>query len=256
VKTYFAKRLIAISDSISTGIFMASHEASAWDEKAKANVKKALSRIIEECNFMGLKMTAIYAEKCLQKVDSSKSEEWSLKVDTLEERFCDEIRDITFFFIPQDKLNYYQKTDLFGTAVMENFPAANHEASEAGKCFATARYTACVFHLMRVLEIAMHSISKALEIPNPTRDAERNWGKMLVKIKGQIGQNNSQKSNDVTWQNDNDFYEKTYAYLEGVRNPWRNATMHVETDYDEGGALDIFNATSALMRHIAAKLTE
>ena len=235
---------------------MASQEAEAWNDQAKANVKKALARIIEECKFMGLSMTAIYAEKCLQEVDSSKSEEWSLRVDTLEERFRDEIRDLTFFFIPQDKLNYYQKPDLFGTAVMANFPAANHEASEAGKCFATARYTACVFHLMRVLEIALKSVSKGLAIPDSTRDAERNWGKILGKIKVQIEQNNSQKKNDVAWQKDKDFYENTYAYLEGVRNPWRNATMHVETNYDEEGASDIFNATSALMRHIAAKLVE
>ena len=47
---------------------------------------------------------------------------------------------------------------------MANFPAANHEASEAGKCFATARYTACVFHLMRVMEVGVQEFGAVLSV--------------------------------------------------------------------------------------------
>jgi len=83
---------------------------------------------------------------------------------------------------------------------------------------------------------------------------ERNWGNMLKAIKDKLGSNNSSRRRK--WKVEKEFYEKAYAFLEGVRGPLRNATMHVEADYDEQGALDIFNATSTFMRHISTRLTE
>jgi hypothetical protein len=260
MKHYFAKRLVALSECLATIHFYCiggPKEKVFPHRDEREHAKKSLHTIIEEAKFMGLKMTQIYAERCLSEIDSiavrGQLQEMS---KTLEGRFNDELESITFFFIPHDKLDYYHNPNLFGEKVVANFPAANHEASESGKCFATARYTATVFHLMRVLEVALKAIAKGLAIPDPTKNSERNWGKILKKIKDEIDTKNSKTPPDPAWLNDKDFFEKSYAYLEGARNPWRNATMHVEANYDEQGALDIFNATGALMRHLATKLIE
>jgi hypothetical protein len=53
----------------------------------------------------------------------------------------------------------------FGNAVWNAFPSAIDDSIEAGKCIALERYTAAVFHLMRVLEAGLKALAKALGAP-------------------------------------------------------------------------------------------
>ena len=60
------------------------------------------------------------------------------------------------FVIEDRKIELYEQDEpLFGAVVQSKFPAASFEIDEAGKCIALGRYTASVFHLMRVLEIGI-----------------------------------------------------------------------------------------------------
>ena len=69
-------------------------------------------------------------------------------------------------------------------------------------------------------------------------------------------ENTNANPQDPKWKDQKEFFQNSYAYFQGVRNLWRNPTMHFDCDFDEEGATDVFNAVSALMRHLAAKLTE
>ena len=66
--------------------------------------------------------------------------------------------------VSSDKLDYWQNPNLFGSEVTENFKSALYDINEAGKCFALGRDTACVFHLMRVLEHGLRVVAKKLKI--------------------------------------------------------------------------------------------
>ena len=57
---------------------------------------------------------------------------------------------------------YYETRPLFGPDVFNNFSSANDDIDEAGKCLALGRGTACVMHLMRVLEVGLAALASAL----------------------------------------------------------------------------------------------
>lgn len=170
-------------------------------------------------------------------------------------------------FIPADKLKFYTSPNPFDLEgekdISDKFPKCNGEGVSAAKCIALAQPTACVFHLMRVLEIALGIFStKGLKLPDPTSDWERSWGKVLGPIKDTIDYNNRPKTAPAgwkplpNWKANKPFYENGYAFFEAVRSPWRNSTMHVARDYNETQAMDIFNPTGTLMRHLATRLKE
>jgi hypothetical protein len=52
---------------------------------------------------------------------------------------------------------------------------------------------------------------------------------------------------------DKEFFEELHASLDAVRNPWRNATMHVERKYTDDEADHIFVAAKGFMAKLASR---
>ncbi len=129
-----------------------------------------------------------------------------------------------------------------------------YELDKASKCLALSRPTACVFHLMRVIEIGIRAISKCLKIPGPIKPADRNWGKMLCAIKGGIENKWPTVSNRTS--GDGALFDAIYVSLDAVKNPWRNSTMHVENKYTEDEAEHVFVAVRGFMMKLASRMDE
>lgn len=252
VKNYLAIRLVAIESQLSV-LHLRTHLAGGIPESRQI-IHRALEIIASESGFIGLEMTRVAAERFLAKSDTTSGNEDRNASDELTQRFHDEIQGMAFFFVSKEKMDIYQKLNQFGDIVAQKYPTANYEAAEAGKCLATGRYTAAVFHLMRVLEAALKSVSKALEIPDQSK--ANNWGYILRDIEGRMQEKTKANPPDVEWMEQKEFFQNAYAYFQGVRNLWRNPTMHFDCNYDEEGAVDVFNAVSALMRHLAIRLSE
>jgi hypothetical protein len=162
-------------------------------------------------------------------------------------RLQDELVDRKVFVLNRDAQRFFNSSlAKFGADFPTRFPSAVYEVDEAGKCYALDRSTACVFHLMRTLEVGIKAVARCLGIPDPTKDAQRNWGFILREIKTAIDEKPS-------WADlkDKDFFSEIHASLDAVRNVWRNATMHVETKYTPDEAKHVFNSVRGFM----AKLT-
>lgn len=167
-------------------------------------------------------------------------------------RLADELELTKCLVVESGKANFYApETPLFGIDVAARYPSAYQEIEEAGKCLALGRSTACVFHLMRTLEVGIRAIANSLKIPDPTKPAEKNWGVILKKIKEEIDQRQRWKR-----RADKNFFEESLASLDSIKNPWRNATMHVEKTYTEEEAENIFYVVKAFMMKIASKIDE
>jgi hypothetical protein len=95
----------------------------------------------------------------------------------------------------------------FGNAVWNVFPSAIDDSIEAGKCIALERYTAAVFHLMRVLEAGLKALAKALGAPY-----SENWGQCLGDIEKRAMDKHS-----------NPAHKQAVAYLAAVKNAWRKS---------------------------------
>ena len=77
-----------------------------------------------------------------------------------------ELNDRFFLYLNEEEAKQFQSTQPFGPQVASAFPATvNTELCEASKCLALGRYTACVFHLMHVMEAAVQVFGKKLALP-------------------------------------------------------------------------------------------
>src|ERR1700730_11200862 len=91
------------------------------------------------------------------------------------------------FIIEVEQRRYFDpERPLFGKDFAKNYISAAFELDEAAKCLALSRPTASVFHLMRMMEIGVRAVARCLDIPDPTRAADRNWGNILREIKNDL----------------------------------------------------------------------
>ena len=94
-----------------------------------------------------------------------------------------ELTTVTLLALEKKDQSYFSpKAPLFGPEVGTKFVGMSFEIDEAAKCLALGRPTACVFHLMRVMEIAVRAVARCLGVPDPMRPAEKNWGFVLGEI--------------------------------------------------------------------------
>jgi hypothetical protein len=164
-------------------------------------------------------------------------------VDT-ESRFMDHLNDIKLFVMGQQEAGLLEPSDnllAFSGVPVDGFsrafPNASFEIEEAAKCVAFERYTASVFHCMRAMEHGIKAIAKFLGIPDPAKPIEKNWGVILKAISDAM--DSKYPKNARLAKTPGATLELLYANLDAIKNPWRNATMHVENVYAPHEALHI-----------------
>jgi len=156
-------------------------------------------------------------------------------------RLQDELAEPRFYAISPSKLEFIRPyPPFFPYEVTNAFPAANKDLLEATLCYAFERNTACVFHLMRALEIALKAFAEKLG----ARFEPKNWDRILSSIEEKIG--DSRDSEDA----------EVLIYLRNIKNAWRNSTMHVERDYDAEQAFEILRTAKNFMIHVAKRLQQ
>lgn len=162
----------------------------------------------------------------------------------------DDLRGKLFMMVPCSKMDYFNGSKKeFPPTVRDNFLSANQDMDEAGRCFALGQNTACVFHLMRIMEVGLNAMGNALNL-----DVAKNWHTALNEIEKEIKFWNLNPS--AGWKIIEPFYADAATHFRMVKDARRNYTMHIKAHYDERKAQDIFNNVSAFMRHLAERLHE
>jgi hypothetical protein len=179
------------------------------------------------------------------------------RIDDITNTLTRELSLTTILVLEPRERSYFSPNEpLFGAEVASKFQShAMFEIDEAAKCLALGRSTASVFHLMRVMEIGVRTIAKCLGIPDPIKPSDRNWGRMLKNIWDEGIAKKWPTSTDRT-TGDGEIFESLYASLDAVKNPWRNATMHVENKYTNDEAEHIFVAVRGFMKKLASRMDE
>jgi HEPN domain-containing protein len=151
----------------------------------------------------------------------------------------------------------YEPTDqLFGSDVATKFSSLTYDIAEAGKCLALERSTASVFHSVRCLEAGIRALSRCLGIPDPTHGSERTWGRLLETLKAAIDEKWPPKNLSARSSQDGRLFERAYAALAAMMNPWRNETMHLAEKYTESEARHIFEVIKGFMGVVASRCDE
>jgi len=163
----------------------------------------------------------------------------------LNERIFDELNTRLVFIISSKEEEYYNpEGTIFEKEIVDKFPNMVEDIVEAGNCFACNRYTACVFHLMRIIERAVQILANKLDIP-PTITYDEEWQKIINAIRGKLNTLYPKHNNQ-----DRIRYEAIIGHLETVKIAWRNPTMHPKATYTEEEAKAILGAVEIFLKDL------
>jgi hypothetical protein len=153
--------------------------------------------------------------------------------------------------------NFYQPAQaLFGPVFESRFPTMGaFELDEAAKCLALGRPTACVFHLIRLLEVGIKALALCLGIPDPVKPSQRNWTLILSNI---MSNGIAEKWPDAASRMNPKckMLEELHASLDAVKNPFRNPTMHIENKYTDSEAQHLFALVKGFMMKLSDRMDE
>lgn len=164
-------------------------------------------------------------------------------------RLRDELEDIVFFTVAPSKTKLMDKPRSGWDSVLDRFPAAITDIEEASRCLALDRASACVFHLMRVMEHGLVAVAAGLGIPYAP-----SWESYLKQIDNEL--RTDWKDKTPTWKQSEEFYREVAAHLSTVKFAWRNPTMHIRRSYTPDEAAEVYNSVRGFMRHLATQLSE
>ncbi len=184
-------------------------------------------------------------------------------------RLDDEIESLQFIYVPKDKIVYYRAGDLFGIA--EKFPLANDEARLAGNCFATGHHTACVFHLMRVVEIGAKAMVVALKVQkhlivtshlNGKKQVVKkpvelcDWNTLKIGLQKALTEMEQGGKTSVLKKEKLEFFSHAVSQFGLFKDAWRNKVAHSQKEYQPGETLDIMNNVRHFMQHLSERVAE
>jgi len=210
-----------------------------FDRNAMVNFMNVLYEMLLDLNLGMSAKQALYIKKRLEYADKIDQEICDATFD-LYRRIKDELEVQLILMVPTEKAKFYESPlPFFGEEVIERFPDLVYDMDEAYKCYVFDRSTACVFHLMRVMEGAIQRLGRILEVPNVK---EKNWQNIISEIKHAIREKYPNAKDEKRIK-----YENTLGQLETVKIAWRNPTMHPKVTYTETEAENIINAVKAFM---------
>ena len=157
------------------------------------------------------------------------------------------------FVLSSEQLHYLEPEKYFIPEIWTKFPSLTYDLTETCKCLAFERYTASAFHALRCLEAVIRAMSKCLGIPDPIKGSDRNWGKMLPRLK---------EEKERRWPSsglhtgDGITFDELYGALAGMQNPYRNATMHLEKQYTHEEARHLLELVNGLLARGARRMDE
>jgi hypothetical protein len=227
------------------------------DEAKSAHVINALKRLKTICDASGLDTSSRLIDDALGMVTAT--ETWKPSNRVLEGRadgvyntVLAELRGITFLRINKRDKDLFDKESLFGEDVAANFSHAKYDIAEASKCLALNRSTACVLHLMRVLEVGLNSLANQFQVVF----THTNWNQVIEQIESKIRDIDKDPNKPATWKEDRKFYSAAANQFRYFKDSWRNYAMHIHDKYTPEEALIVYTSVKVFMEQIAKRLKQ
>jgi hypothetical protein len=195
----------------------------------------------------------------------------------LKTRINERLGKRTFLYVPLANANHYDREALFGAEVAERFPEANKEIREAGNCYATGNYTACVFHLMRGVEIGAKAMVfrmkaqkyigkdefvKGVKVFKKKPVELCDWSMLIGGLRRALKELEKGTASDPRKKARHAFFSEAVEAFSLFKDAWRNKISHghdVAPErklFLEGETTDIMKSTERFMRHLAQRVKE
>ena len=249
---FYTKPFLSILDSL-TILFSYLHSISLIDHKSTQKLEypdnfiENINSLIAQLEQIDLQFAVISAKE-LVTIMSQKSTPFVLTHDDLrlmreiKKRIMDEFDIKKVFILSLPTVNYYDSLNSWQKVINE-YPSLTYDIDESGKCLSFTRYTASVFHLMRIIEKGVQLLGDHLEIQNTNT---KTWGEIICNINAAINNNKNQGKRQQ--------YNEVTTYLTNIRIAWRNEVMHPKDTYTEEETIGIYSATHIFMTHLVTEI--
>lgn len=227
------------------------------DDVMRTRGKAALSHFEDDCTSMGLVASTASIRKILVLLDQQPPPSYAKLQGLFDEwlgRLVDEMNGVYYLSLSDQEAKDFSEPWKGWEQVTKSFRSAYPDVVEAGKCLGLGRYTAAVFHVMRVAEVGLRALGASLNIASLDPKANPTWDRILKKCDGELQK--VRKDRNPEWLAKEEFFASPTANLHAVKNAWRNPTLHVEKHYEEDDARAIYSAVRTFMRHLSLHLAE
>lgn len=162
-----------------------------------------------------------------------------------------ELQPKVFLLLAPDKATFYvEDSDAHAQQIAEAFGHADIalDFAAASRCFALDEWTACVFHMMRVLELGLRWIAGRLEVASQEEIEVAQWGKVIDLIQKRL---RLMEKGNVPRVEPFPLYQEVAAQLGNANWAWRRHVAHARAFYDERQARDIMTFVIIAMEKMA-----
>jgi len=248
MKTFHAS--ILITDLIWLQIILG--DAGKDDETFKSKLDHVLNGIVDTSNRIGFDNIAAQAARLKKHIGGNSPISGIVALGgELLGSIQHEYLHKCFLYVPNaDKMHL--EANQFSFMAVAKFPSASYDMFESGKCFALDRHTACVFHLMRVLEIGLKALCVKLDYI-PKND---NWHEVLKELPEAIRKKFNPHIGNPNWKEEEHFYSQLAVEFRHFKNAWRNYVMHAHEKYGRDEADAIYAHVKSFIDHAASQFSE
>lgn len=218
-----------------------------------------LNDIEENAKAVNLDVLMVLAqhERNQLQLSSLKAKEAARMFKSLDVCFRAELSKIFVGYIPANHARYWQQEKPFGELLYEAFPNVRTDLTSAGNCFAIEQYTACVFHLMRVVEKGLRALARERRIKAISKKPLEwnDWSRIISAIEAKA-QEVSKWSAGPTRDKAQEFYRSAVGELYAFKDAYRNYVMHDRAEFDEHQAASVYHRVGEFMGRLAVHLSE
>jgi len=248
------------------------HVSNPSNEEVNKQAGPLLIAAVENCSWLQLRSAWKQLHTITNRVKTGKCDnaEFSRLIAELRTRIREDLDDRIFFSVTDpDKIDRFFKPDknhegclmpkradeIFDAVILERFGDCEDDLVEASKCYITATYTACVFHLMRVVEHGLMEVATLAGITDP----KASWGAVLSKVDLYAFRTKHDEL-PTAIQPHQELLRDLSAEMHSIQYAWRNRVSHIDNKLiptkpiDRGVAAEIMTTVQAFMRSLAERL--
>jgi hypothetical protein len=178
--------------------------------------------------------------------------EMHAEMRVLRETIEDGLRYIGFYHYPNQKRQLLQRVEADWRQTIAQFKSAKPDILAAVDCYALEHFTACVFHLMRVLEHGLRQLSEAV---NLTFDVQQ-WHTIIEQMESAIREMGKPWPQSVLKSEWMGFYSEAAKEFFHFKDGWRNHVSHNRATYDESSSRNALEHVRTFMNHLSSRLSE
>lgn len=220
-------------------------------------IGSGLRELRTHCEEMGLLVTLAQIDRVNHMVQSDTGLDnlfqFGQELIQVQTRLNDELQSRLFLAISPEKVRFYSDdAEPFGHAVAVAFPSTSGDAREANKSLAVGRSTACVFHLMRVLELGLTAFANRFNVSS----SHTNWHNVIEGIEKAVRNIATDPARPPDWRDQQEFFSQAASHFMVIKDAWRNYTAHARGNYTDEEAASLLGNVSAFMQKLATRLQE